>query len=166
MALRDAAALVFDSIAPADRHARPLQLPAHPSLARVKWIRLTPGAGPRNIYVFLAGLAMENILKADAVRLDGKAVSGGALSEAIRTHDLNRLAKLVGASPLTKAETKMLAIATEACISWGRYPGGVAHNKGYIAPPDDLDFDRFRRTFEALFDRIVDRVWPAVADDE
>src|SRR5205085_1765805 len=99
----------------------------------------------------------ENLLKAEVVRRIAGAVAGGRLGEELteRPHQLVPLAERAGWLPaLSAAERAMLALASDACISWGRYPGGVAHNRGDIGPPDGFDVRDFRETYEDLFGRI------------
>jgi hypothetical protein len=122
----------------------------------------------RNVYVLLAGLAVENLLKGEMVRQKPELVGGGMLAKEMKTHDLVKLASLAGLNtptPLSPQESNLLEIASEACISWGRYPGGASSTKkGYIAPPDDLDLTSFRRVFESLFDRLEESVMEGIDD--
>lgn len=161
--LRDAATMVHDGIPDAERQR-------YRGFDMSGFTPLNSSAGIQNVFVFLAGLALENLLKGEIVRMNPNAVSGGKLQQTIKSHyliDLARSAGLVVGDGLTVDEVEILAIATEACFSWGRYPGGSAHDKpGSIAPPYTLDNQRFKQLFEALFDRLEASVMQGIDDTE
>jgi hypothetical protein len=155
-ALRDAAEHIYaqlsgDEIVPSS------------AFPKGRWVRLTPASGLKNIYVLLVALSIENLLKGDLVRQKPNVVADGKLDRDEFNHDLVGLATSVGLS-LSKDESYCLRVAHEACVSWGRYPGGLSHGHGAIAPPEGLDLEGFKRSVDGLFDRLERSVMQGIDD--
>lgn len=120
-----------------------------------------PSHDLRNVFVLLAGFALENLLKAEFMRQRQPNLEEGKLPRDLRDHDLLRLCEHVNFAP-QPSERKMLEIASEASTSWGRYPSGLLHDKGAMAPPSDFDASEFRSEFESFYRKlteIITRDW-------
>jgi hypothetical protein len=82
---------------------------------------LIPSAGP--VYVFLAGLSIENLLKGLVVHRHPEFVSAkGELTHSLGTHNLGALVSDAGLRGVcSAAEQQFLQRAEEAIPYWGRY---------------------------------------------
>jgi hypothetical protein len=156
--LREAAEAVYGSLPPHDFAPSPSLPPGYVQVNSVSTLR--------NAYVFLAALSLETLLKGEIVRTTPNAVAGGKLGEILKDRHAHNLATLADRANFTVSadELALLSDATNACISWGRYPGGVSHNKGDIAPPDGFNPAAFKRIFEPLFDRLEAQVMQGIDD--
>jgi hypothetical protein len=144
ISFRDAAQLVFNNFS-----AHELEPYGSPD----GFVLVAPSHGAVNVYVFLIGLALENLIKAEYFRLHPGSILGGKLPSGVTNHKLSKLAKHIGLE-LSPQETQLLEIATEALTSWGRYPGGVRHNEGDVGPPANFNPASFRHSFESFFERL------------
>src|SRR5882724_2001494 len=118
--MKDASEVIFGAIALKELKPTVQDL----ELAR-EGLRLAhPSHDRRSVYVLLVGFSLENLLKAEYMRLNSPSVAEGKLPKELMAHDLLALAQLVAFRPKPD-EREMLRIASEATISWGRYPGGV-----------------------------------------
>lgn len=125
-------------------------------------IRLTANHSIVHTYVFLAATALENLLKgalADALFYadTDRLATGGKLRQACLTHDLITLAEGVGLT-LSTDERNHLVLCSDAIGARGRFPSGVAFDKGGVAPPMGVDVAVFHEWFEAVFSRVEPHV--------
>jgi hypothetical protein len=70
----------------------------------------------------LAGLALENLIKAYVVYENPSWISNGKLSGKLRTHKLVELAHLANSLPYRQKSMKTLQAFQEGIDSWARYP--------------------------------------------
>jgi hypothetical protein len=143
ISLRNAANLVFGNLA-ADE-LDPYQVPDG-------MIWAAPSHTAVNVYVFLAGLALENLIKAEYFRMHPDAIEDGKLPKPIGNHNLNELAK-VAQLEVTSEDSWLLTVTTEAITSWGRYPTGKEHNRGDIGPPINFEPRTFDDALDSFFER-------------
>jgi hypothetical protein len=138
--MKDASEVIFGAIALKELKPTVQDL----ELAR-EGLRLAhPSHDRRSVYVLLVGFSLENLLKAEYMRL-------------------NELSQLVAFAPKPD-EREMLRIASEATISWGRYPSGTRHDKGGTSPPECFDLEDFRRAFEIVYWRLTEVITEGWAD--
>jgi len=112
-------------------------------------------------YVLLAGLALENALKAIIVTQNPALISSGVLHQSLKNHSLTRLAELIGDLQLTKVERRVLQICQDAIPYWGRYP--VPLRFAGLKPAEAVTGD-FRDTFRALHFRLCKRTYEAIKE--
>ncbi len=157
--MKDAAEVIFDAIDPAKRKPS-----AHDLECFQLGLKLAhPSHDRRSVYVLLVGFSLENLLKAEYMRLNEPSVTQGTLPIELRKHDLLELSKLVRFEPKPD-EREMLGIASEATVSWGRYPGGLRHDRGGMSPPECFDLEEFRLAFEAVYWRLTEVITEGWAD--
>jgi hypothetical protein len=121
-----------------------------------EWVRLT--------HLRAVGCTLRREpLEGELVRVKPHVVASGKLDRDEFNHDLIGLSKSVGLS-LSKDESSHLKVAHQACVSWGRYPGGRSHDHGAIAPPEDLDLQCFKHCVDGLFDRLEKSVMQVIDD--
>lgn len=148
--MKDAADLVFAAIVPEKRKPSEQDL----ELARKGFELAHPAHDRRSVYVLLAGFSLENLFKAEYMRQHEPSLDEGCLPKELSKHDLVAISLLVNFDTQSN-EQKMLAIASEATVSWGRYPSGLRHDKGAMSPPDCLDLEEFKQAFESVYDRLT-----------
>ena len=114
-----------------------------------------------DVFVFLASLSIENLLKGFLVRDNPSLISGGKLrGDLITSHDLNRLANKINLA-FSDEEQKFLTFGTMAIQYWGRYP----------IPKDINKLESIRRVnakigqvYSGLYDRLLTELeadpWP------
>ena len=103
-------------------------------------------------FVFLAALAIENLLKGILVIAHPEYVKDGKLrGELISSHDLLRLAKEVNVD-LNEDERSFCELGTSAIEGWGRYP--ISKNVGKMASQITVK-GTVGEVFEQLFDRLA-----------
>jgi len=149
--MKDAAEVIFEAIDPAKRKPSAHEL----EYGQLGFELAHPSHDRRSVYVLLVGFSLENLLKAEYMRLNQPTVAQGTLPKELKEHDLMVLSKLVGFEPQPD-EQEMLVIASEATVSWGRYPGGLRHDRGGMSPPECFDLEEFRRAFEAVYWRLTE----------
>jgi hypothetical protein len=148
--MKDASELIFDAIPSIERKPTAWDLEA----AREGYELAHPSHDRRSVYVLLAGFCLENLFKAEYMRRVEPSLAQGALPPELREHDLLALSARVGFEPKPD-EREMLKLASEATVSWGRYPGGLRHDRGAMSPPDCFDLEDFRRAFEVVYWRLT-----------
>jgi hypothetical protein len=149
--MKDAAEVIFDAIA----HDRRTPSADDLKVRELGFQLAHPLHDRRSVYVLLTGFSLENLLKAEYMRLHGPSLADGKLPREIMAHDLLALSRLVSFEPRAEEEA-MLRIASEATVSWGRYPSGLRHDQGGMSPPDCFDLNEFRRAFEAVYWRLTE----------
>jgi hypothetical protein len=111
-------------------------------------------------YILLAGLALENALKAYLVALDPYLINRGALDRSLHTHSLTTLASRLPIS-LTSEETVVLETCQDAIPYWGRYP--IPLHYRHLSPANAASTS-FREIFRQLHHRLCREVHTLVRD--
>ena len=117
-------------------------------------------SNPR-IYALLAGLALENSLKAQLIVEQPAYITDAKLHKPFRTHQLIKLMDLVKDMEFDEGERKLAAICEQAIPYWGRYP--VPRDYNDVAEEHKLG-DKFHSDFVALNHRIRKHVHDAIKD--
>jgi hypothetical protein len=149
--MKDACELVFAGIPANQRRPNAEQI----EMTRQGYQLAHPSHDLRSVYVLLAGFALENLFKAEYMRRNGPSLDDGRLPKELKEHNLLALAKLVVFEPEAD-EREALRIASDATVSWGRYPGGLQHDRGGMHAPECFDLEDFHRAFEALYWRLTE----------
>lgn len=157
--MKDASEVIFGAMAQNELKPTAQDL----ELAQKGFSLAHPRHDRRSVYVLLVGFCLENLLKAEYVRLREPSVLAGKLPSDLMDHDLLTLSRLVAFQPKPE-EHEMLRIASEATISWGRYPSGARHDRGATSPPECFDLEDFRRAFEAVYWRLTEVITEGWAD--
>ena len=115
---------------------------------------------PMNTLVFLASLAIENLLKGIIVIDHPEYISQGRLrGDVITSHDLIRLAEEANIR-LNEDESRFCQMGSSAIIGWGRYP--IARNVSEMKSRVTINTQIYQ-VFEDLYARlsdILDRRFP------
>ena len=117
-------------------------------------------ANPR-AYVLLAGLALENSLKAQLILEQPTLITDAKLHKPLKSHCLTGLMDQIRKLTFSEAEKEIAAVCESAIPYWGRYP--VPLDFRYLESehriPDDFH-DAFaalnRRVRKAIYDKIKD----------
>ena len=118
--------------------------------------KLTGSWPAENRAVFLlAGLALENALKAFLVYENPAWVSNGTLSGKLRTHDLTVLASRVNQLPWPKRGHPILTRFERGIESWARYPCGLDAGSTELIPVLD---QKLWTSYERLIGRYGDEL--------
>lgn len=115
----------------------------------------------RGVYLYLAFLTVENLIKGIWIRENEGSVSGGTLPKEIDDHSILRLCEKVGLT-LNQTELDFVELARNV-DSLGRYPGPKSHSQDLVLP-DDLDLMQMAATFEQLYWRLVGVLMEGVED--
>jgi hypothetical protein len=73
-------------------------------------------------FMLVAGLAIENTLKANLVAVDPSLINTGILDKKLQEHNLTKLAALTKDIEFSEKEMELMEIFSEAIPYWGRYP--------------------------------------------
>jgi hypothetical protein len=142
--LREAAERILDGIPAASRRPRTGIPPGMVSVNSVPDLR--------SVYLYLATLSIENLLKGLWVQANEHEYKHGRHPKAIWGHDLRALAGLVNVT-FVPPEEAFLDLARQV-ESLGRYPGPLDDNQDFVLP-DDVDIDRLAATYTGLYDRLA-----------
>ncbi len=123
--------------------------------------RIEKTCGHSRIYILLAGLALENVLKGLIIAANPSLVNTGALGKSLKTHNLANLAANVEGLELSTADEHVLAVCQDAIPYWGRYP--IPLQYADMQPKEALT-PQFRDTFDALCHRLCRRLYDQVKD--
>jgi len=152
--LKQAANVIFEAITAAKSTPNPPTLwdgEGEPLKDRDDW--LTP------VFMFLAGCAIENLVKATLVGRDATLISEAKLAKTLTTHELPTLLELVNITP-TPAQASLAGRLTKWIIWAGRYPTPVnssnttpdsLHKLGLFEETDPPEIDGLFALLQALF---------------
>ena len=112
-------------------------------------------------YILLAGLAIENSLKAIIITNEPNKITSGKLHKSLKSHKLKDLAKLINRLSLTDKEEKVLKICQDAIPYWGRYPIPLHFNG---LQPSEAATVEFRDTFRKLHYRLCKITYDTIKD--
>jgi hypothetical protein len=110
-------------------------------------------------YILLAGLALENILKAIIITRNPNLISSGQLHNSLKSHKLLILAKKINDLKLTDKEESLLRICQDAIPYWGRYPIPLYFDN---LQPAEVATETFRQTFRRLHFRLCKLTYEAI----
>jgi hypothetical protein len=117
--------------------------------------------GHARTYILLAGLALENVIKAILVMNNPALINEGILSKSLKSHKLLNLANQVKDLELTAKEKKILQICQDAIPYYGRYPVPLDYNG---IQPKEAATSSFREEFRKLHFRLCKSVYDAIKD--
>ncbi len=159
--LKEAAALVFAAISEHDRDP-PNEM--YVEGFGVFDLRPPEGSVPlssnpdlRGVYLYLASLAIENLLKGLWMRAN--VVAGGKLPREIAHHDLDALATAVGVT--FDADERTFVDLAETALNLGRFPGPRSWDDP-LCLPDDLNLNKVTDAFQRLYERLIDLLMDGV----
>jgi hypothetical protein len=117
-------------------------------------------SNPR-VYALLAGLALENSLKAQLIVKNPTYITDAKLQKPIKTHQLTELMDLIKDLEFDEDEKKLAAICEQAIPYWGRYPvpldyRGVADKYKIVGNFHDEFVALNRRVRKHVHDKIKD----------
>jgi hypothetical protein len=112
-------------------------------------------------YILLAGLALENALKAIIITNAPSLISSGKLDKSLKSHKLDTLVKMIKVVELTDAENRVVKICQDAIPYWGRYPIPLQF---YGLQPKEAATDDFRDTFRQLHYRLCKITYDMIKD--
>ncbi len=112
-------------------------------------------------YILLAGLALENALKALLVAGDPALVNAGVLAASLKSHKLTELAAKIPGAGITGEETQILETCQEAIPYWGRYPIPLSYRG---VSPAAAASAAFRDVFNQLHRRLCQAVHEQIRD--
>ena len=112
-------------------------------------------------YLLLAGFATENVLKGLIIAGDPSHISGGSLSDQLKSHNLLALASKIQSLALSSNEKKFCDIATKTIPYWGRYPIPLKSND---VTPETVITEELRAVFLGLFGRLARELYWKVRD--
>jgi hypothetical protein len=112
-------------------------------------------------YLLLAGFSLENILKGLVVVREPRHITGGVLSNELKTHDVRALCGKIPGLILSIDEEKFCRQVTDAIPYWGRYPIPLEQNR--LMPSVGVTA-LSRQTFLDLFDRLARELYWAIRD--
>lgn len=103
----------------------------------------------------LAGLSLENLIKAYLVYEEPNLIANGALAKKLRTHSLTRLWAASTRVPYKKRFAPIAATLEDGLDSWARYPCGLTHRKkiSELVMTDAL-WERYEAMFSACSTRL------------
>jgi hypothetical protein len=102
-------------------------------------------------FLLLAGLSIENLLKAIMVTLEPELVANGKLNKKIRSHKLLFLASHIDGITLSEDELQFCQIAQEAIPYWGRYPTPLHSNELTL---EKVATESLQLTYKELYSRL------------
>jgi len=103
----------------------------------------------------LAGLSLENLLKAYLVYEDPQLIANGALAKKLRTHSLTHLWATSKRVPYKKRFASVAATLEDGLDSWARYPCGLTHQKQITElVMTDVLWGRYESMFAACGSRL------------
>lgn len=117
--------------------------------------------GHTRAYILLAGLSLENILKAMLIADDPTLIDAGSLARSLKSHKLMELAAAVLGLSLSEDEQRILRICQDAIPYWGRYPVPLRYN-GIKAK--EAATSEFREVYRSLHYRLCKAVYETVKD--
>lgn len=112
-------------------------------------------------YILLAGLALENAIKATLIVLDPTLINTGALEKSLHTHELIALADRIPGITLNEEELQVLRVCQDAIPYWGRYPIPLRYAD---LLPKEAASPEFRDAFERLHFRLCREVYVSIRD--
>ena len=109
-------------------------------------------------YILLAGLALENVLKAALIAQDPTLINTGTLAGSLKSHQLTDLASRSGLA-FGKAEQRLMRVCQDAIPYWGRYPIPLTYARLKPKQAANARFrDQFRRLHFRLCKLVYDRI--------
>jgi hypothetical protein len=123
--------------------------------------RFEKTTGHARSYILLAGLALENAIKAMLVANDPTLINSGILQKALKSHKLLDLASRISGLSLSKEEQQVLKICEDAIPYWGRYPIPLSFDG---LQPKEAATAEFRDGFAKLHSRLCKDVYFAIRD--
>lgn len=145
--LRDAANLVLAGIPEKDRSPR-YDVPEG-------YLAANSVPDLRGVYLYLASLSIENLLKGFWVQANEHEYKNGKHPKAIKGHELGKLAML--ANVTFDATEKSFVDLSRQAESLGRYPGPLDDSQDLVLP-DEADINKMTMVFEALYERLRDEL--------
>lgn len=109
-----------------------------------------------DVFVFLAALALENVLKGLYVHEHPECIDDGKLrGEVIKSHDLDEIARHLNIT-VNADEKLVLEYGSLAITSWGRYP--VPVHKGDLKTQRTTGKDFAKIIYDDLFTRLLSQL--------
>ena len=102
-------------------------------------------------FMLVAGLAIENTLKANLVAVDPSLINKGILDKKLQEHNLTKLALLTKDIEFSEKEMKLMEIFSDAIPYWGRYPIPLHFNN---IKTERILNDEVYNTFTTLFRKV------------
>jgi len=112
-------------------------------------------------YILLAGLALENVLKAIIITRNPNLISTGQLHNSLKSHNLLNLAEKINDLKFTDGEKRVMRICQDAIPYWGRYPIPLSFDG---LQPAEAATEKFRQTFRQLHFRLCKLTYDAIKD--
>lgn len=123
--------------------------------------RIEKTCGHSRSYILLAGLALENVLKAMLVARDPSLINSGTLAKSLKSHCLIDLADRIPVFDLDENEMRVLQISQDAIPYWGRYPVPLKFDGLKAKEAASVEF---RDIFRRLHFRLCKDVYDAIKD--
>lgn len=110
-------------------------------------------------FMFVAGLSLENALKAYIVSLGPSLINTGVLDKKLHEHNLIKLSHLCIGLTFDESEMELMSVLSEAIPYWGRYPipRHFEHIKTETIVDDNIN-DMYKSLFERLFAATLDKI--------
>lgn len=102
-------------------------------------------------YMLLAGLSIENVLKAYIVAIAPSLINKGILDRKLQIHDLNKLSTHCNGVSFDENDIELMRVLSEAIPYWGRYP--IPINFQQIKTEKIVD-SNINSNYISLFDKL------------
>lgn len=110
-------------------------------------------------FMLIAGLSIENALKAFLIAIDPSLINNGILDKKLHEHNLIKLKDLCGNIKFEEKEVELMTILSEAIPYWGRYPipRHYEHIKAEKIVSEEI-FEKYKTLFRKIFYATLDEI--------
>lgn len=110
-------------------------------------------------FMLVAGLSIENELKAYLVAINPVLINAGVLDKKLQEHNLIKLCDLCYELSFDEKEIELMTILSEAIPYWGRYPIPRHFNNVKVEKiVDDEVYDVYKKLYKKLFDATLEKI--------